>query len=867
MSDKRAGPSKSASRACSSTDGNSYGQSPSGRGRGGYYGNRGSWRGRWNRGWRKRGGGKGRGHENPTSTPSVVTSRQVATPPPATPPVNKRPHLIQTTMESSQYCYWNTYLPNEAYTTKIVQKIKEFETFFSKQIPTYNAESQSMINTHRAVPIHYLQLIEEARGVANLSEEIKENPDLVLNCLGLAFHTVFEESFDNGFHDSSINTSLTIKTNEPIQKYNIRLHGLEPITLLRNIKAPLFGRCVSVVGTVVRVSSVKPLVVSMGFQCHSCNEIQSLAFTDGKYATPAKCLTYDCSGKFFTPLRRSSLTKTVDSQRIRLQEQVDDDRREAGRIPRTIDCEFSGNLVDSCVPGDVVTVTAIVKATSSHDDGRPRSSKDKCTFLLYLEAVSVVNSKNVGGGGGGEGMGLDFTTKDFYGIEEIHNDDDVFKLLVGSLCPTIYGQEIVKAGLLLGLFGGVQTFSDDKNSCISIRGNPHILVVGDPGLGKSQMLQAAANIAPRGVYVCGNAATSSGLTVTLTKEGGSSEYGLEAGALVLGDQGCCCIDEFDKMSGQHQALMEAMEQQSISIAKAGIVCTLPARTSILAAANPIGGHYNKAKTVSENLKMNAALLSRFDLVFILLDNPDEEFDSILSEHVMSLHSKQNRGLQSAVARRTSEGIVTTPSHRSILSSDLLSERLKVRRGEHFDPVPPQLLRKYIGYARQYIHPSLESSAAEVLRRFYLELRKQRRKGDGTPITMRQLESLIRLTEARARLELRDTANEQDAKDVVEIMKFSMQHTYSDEYGFLDYSRSHNGSGMSQKAQAKHLVSELSRLAERNGDSTFSLSQLRDITQRLGLQLKNFDDFIFSLNNQGYLLKKGPQLFKVQTAFD
>lgn len=161
MSDKRAGPSKSASRACSSTDGNSYGQSPSGRGRGGYYGNRGSWRGRWNRGWRKRGGGKGRGHENPTSTPSVVTSRQVATPPPATPPVNKRPHLIQTTMESSQYCYWNTYLPNEgdweisinfttfffffslAYTTKIVQKIKEFETFFSKQIPTYNAVRNS----------------------------------------------------------------------------------------------------------------------------------------------------------------------------------------------------------------------------------------------------------------------------------------------------------------------------------------------------------------------------------------------------------------------------------------------------------------------------------------------------------------------------------------------------------------------------------------------------------------------------------------------------------------------------------------------------------------------------------------------------
>jgi DNA helicase MCM8 len=156
------------------------------------------------------------------------------------------------------------------------------------------------------------------------------------------------------------------------------------------------------------------------------------------------------------------------------------------------------------------------------------------------------------------------------------------------------------------------------------------------------MLQAAANIVPRGVYVCGNTTTTSGLTVTLSKDGASGDYALEAGALVLGDMGCCCIDEFDKMGSQHQALLEAMEQQSISIAKAGIVCSLPARTSILAAANPAGGHYNKAKTVAENLKMGSALLSRFDLVFILLDKPDEEMDMMLSEHVMALHAGKRR---------------------------------------------------------------------------------------------------------------------------------------------------------------------------------------------------------------------------------
>jgi len=205
-----------------------------------------------------------------------------------------------------------------------------------------------------------------------------------------------------------------------------------------------------------------------------------------------------------------------------------------------------------------------------------------------------------------------------YAIQRIQEEPELLRALVNSVCPAIFGHELVKTGLLLGLVGGCQRYVNDPNR-IAVRGDPHVLVVGDPGLGKSQMLQAISSIAPRGVYVCGNTTTTAGLTVTLHKDGSSGDYALEAGALVLGDQGCCCIDEFDKMGTQHAALLEAMEQQCISIAKAGIVCSLPARTSIIAAANPIGGHYDKSRTVSENLKMNPALLSRFDLVFILVD--------------------------------------------------------------------------------------------------------------------------------------------------------------------------------------------------------------------------------------------------------
>ncbi|PFX30710.1 DNA helicase MCM8 [Stylophora pistillata] len=195
----------------------------------------------------------------------------------------------------------------------------------------------------------------------------------------------------------------------------------------------------------------------------------------------------------------------------RVQEIMDDDQRESGRIPRTVECELTADLVDSCVPGDMVTVTGIAKVTGT-EEHRNKSNKDKCMFLLYLHANAVNNNK--GGTGSAEqssGLAMEFSIKELYAIQEIQAQKNLFRLIVGSLCPSIYGHEMVKAGLVLGLLGGTQRYLNDKNR-IPVRGNPHILVVGDPGLGKSQMLQAVSNVAPRGVYVCGNATSTSGLT-------------------------------------------------------------------------------------------------------------------------------------------------------------------------------------------------------------------------------------------------------------------------------------------------------------------------------------------------------------------
>ncbi|XP_041418247.1 DNA helicase MCM8 isoform X1 [Xenopus laevis] len=778
-----------------------------------------------------------------------------------------KPQLTQTTLDKYiPYKGWKLYF-SEAYSdnSPFLEKVRAFEKFFKKQIELYDKDE---IERKGSILVDYKELLqdEDLSVSIPLSSELKDMPEKILECMGLAIHQVLTKDLET--HAADLQQQEGLRTEEaPIVNVpfiHARVFNYDTLTSLKNLRASLYGKYVALRGTVVRVGNIKPLCTKMAFSCNMCGDIQCFPLPDGKYTVPTKCPVPECRGRSFTANRSSPLTVTVDWQTIKVQELMSDDQREAGRIPRTVECELIQDLVDSCVPGDMITVTGIVKVSNTRDGGF-KNKNNKCMFLLYIEANSVSNSKGQKGksteDSGNHGASMDFSLKDLYAIQEIQSQENLFQLIVNSLCPTIYGHELVKAGLSLALFGGCQKYADDKNR-IPIRGDPHILVVGDPGLGKSQMLQAVCNVAPRGVYVCGNTTTTSGLTVTLSRDTTTGDFGLEAGALVLGDQGICGIDEFDKMGNQHQALLEAMEQQSISLAKAGIVCSLPARTSIIAAANPVGGHYNKGKTVSENLKMGSALLSRFDLVFILVDTPNEDHDHLLSEHVMAMRSGAKE-IQSVDITR----INTQNSNTSILevpSERPLGERLKLRTGEHFDALPHQLLRKFVGYARQYVHPSLSPDAAQILQDFYLELRKQNQGIDSTPITTRQLESLIRLTEARARLELREKATKEDAEEVVQIMKYSLLGTFSDEFGKLDFQRSQHGSGMSNRSKAKKFVSALNKVAEQTYNNLFEFQQLRQIARELQIQVIDFEAFIGSLNDQGYLLKKGPRVFQLQT---
>ncbi|XP_068626199.1 DNA helicase MCM8-like isoform X2 [Battus philenor] len=556
------------------------------------------------------------------------------------------------------------------------------------------------------------------------------------------------------------------------------------------------------------------------------------------YFAPNFCQSCQSGHKFGT-LQSSPYTNTIDCQVVKIQEIQS--QSVSGTIPRSVEIDLQGDLVGTACPGDVLSVTGIVQVRGESKGGE--DGKRAARLLqLYIDAVSIHSQRNL------SNPTLSFTLKDYYAIQEIHASEDVFRLLVHSLCPTIFGHEVVKAGLILGLLGG----TEDEGGT---RPHPHVLIVGDPGLGKSQLLQAAAYAAPRGVYVCGASASGGGLTVALGREAGG-DFALEAGALVLADQGVCCLDELDKMTAHHSSLLEAMEQRRVSLAKGGVVCSLAARATVLAAANPSGGSYNRAKTVAENLKLNSALLSRFDLVFILLDQPDEKIDAMLSEHVLALHGGSKPG-----STMTSFNVdINTSQNNEDVS---LSKRLRLKPGEVVDALPLVLLRKYIAYARRYVHPKLSMEAANTLQNFYLELRHnyQGTCNDGTPITTRQLEASIRLTQARARAELREEATANDANDVISLIKHSLVDTFSDEFGNIQLSRSINGSGISSRSKLKKFLDALTRRSQQLGKDLFTKQEMIQIHKAAGIA-GDPNDLIEALHTHAYLLLKGSNLYQL-----
>ncbi|MDH5199865.1 MAG: minichromosome maintenance protein MCM [Candidatus Bathyarchaeota archaeon] len=546
---------------------------------------------------------------------------------------------------------------------------------------------------------------------------------------------------------------------DQIKRVHVRFRGLPGETPLRRIGAEHIGRLVLVNGIIVRATAVLPLLIRSAYRCMSCGEMILLEQTDQFLRTPSECTSCNRRRGFELVPKESVF---IDSQRLTIQERPEE--LPPGQLPRQINVELRDDIVDTARPGDRASLTGFLGLLRRQGRGG---------ILRVFDFVLEANNIDVSGR---EMELLEITPEDEEEIRELASDPWVHRRILQSIAPSIYGLDHIKEAIMYLIFSGVTKELPD----VRIRGDINILLVGDPGTGKSQLLQYAARVAPRGLYTAGRGSTAAGLTAAVVKEGGTGNFILEAGALVLGDKGICCIDEMDKMREEDRvAIHPAMEQQIVSIAKGGIVATLNARTSILAAANPTLGRYNPYQTIAQNISLPVTILSRFDLIFVLRDLPETEKDVRMAEHILGLH-------------RAAGTPVTTP-------------------------ITIDLLRKYISYSKR-INPVITEEVVNSFKDFYIKMRTASLEGgeaSAISITARQLESLVRLAEARAKAHLREEVTVEDAEAVIALMQRSLEQVGIDvTTGEIDIDILYTGKPRSLQMQLQKVlgvVSDMERI--------------------------------------------------------
>jgi len=595
---------------------------------------------------------------------------------------------------------------------------------------------------------------------------------------------------------------------ESIEKFYPRFRNPARILKIRELTSEYIGKLVAVEGIVTRITRVEAKMVKARFkhldpECGYEFYWPEVGSMGEKIEKPSYCPSCGKTGKFELLFDKS---KFIDWQKIVIQEKPEE--IPPGQIPRSLEIVLTGDLVDTTRPGDRATIIGVLRVmpTSSIQKGVGKS-----VFSFYIDANYVdVQQKIL--------EEVEITREDEDKIRELARDPWIREKIIASIAPSIYGYWNIKEAIALLLFGGTPKMLPDGTR---IRGDIHVLLVGDPGTAKSQMLQYTARIAPRGIYTSGKGSTAAGLTASVLRDKATGEYYLEAGALVLADGGVAAIDEIDKMREEDRsAIHEALEQQTVSIAKAGIVARLNARTAVLAAGNPKYGRYIIDEPISRNIDLPPTILSRFDLIFIIQDLPDEKRDRLLAEHVLGIHMDEERAKP------------------------------------FIDPI---LLKKYISYARRYIRPRLTEEAKKLISEFYVETRKMaRRKSDQAPvpITPRQLEALIRLAEAHAKMALKTKATVEDAEEAIRLMYYTLRRIgYDIETKQLDIDLWEVGIPRSKQLKARDLIKFINETLSSRGEITYN--ELLKLASEKGFEKDFVIEIVKKLRREGSLIEVKP----------
>ena len=598
-------------------------------------------------------------------------------------------------------------------------KVKEFLTQFKDATGSFSYVEQidQMMSKHsKYIVVDYNDLVL----FPVIESHFNENPDQILDAFSRAIKEILKERFPD--YAEKIKHDIRARiANFPVQRS------------LRQINSEIITKMTSVSGMVVRSSEVKPLAKEVTYKCLD-KHISKFTLLDGMSLNASvKCQTPNCKHTSLAIIPEAS--RFIDFQILRLQELPED--LPPGQLPHYVNVSIKQDLVDYARPGDRIVLTGIVRIEQERISGVSKSES-----ALYRLRMDGNNVEFIGGKGLKSSRRTEreeISPDEEKIVKSLAKNPDIYDRLIASFAPHIRGHALFKEAILLLIVGSTQRVLTDGTK---IRGDINVFLVGDPGTAKSEMLKFCARIAPRGLYTSGRGSTAAGLTAAVVKDA-SGIFMLEAGAVVLGDQGLVCIDEFDKMRPEDRsALHEVMEQQSASIAKGGIVATLNARTSILAAANPMFGKYDIFKNIYENVNLPIPLLTRFDLVFIVRDIPSQEKDRNIAQHIISQHG--------------SSGTDTT----SLIDIDILT--------------------KYLSYAKRG-EPVLTKEAENLIMEFYLKMRNI--SGDDKEnmitITPRQLEGLIRLATARARLLLKNQVEGEDADRAIYLFNEMLKNSGTD----------------------------------------------------------------------------------------
>ncbi|MDO8467623.1 MAG: minichromosome maintenance protein MCM [Nanoarchaeota archaeon] len=560
---------------------------------------------------------------------------------------------------------------------------------------------------------------------------------------------------------------IAIEESGLVRNVRVRLNNLPEshAIKIRSIRSRHLNELVMVEGIIRQASDVRPQVVNARFECPSCGTVISVLQIEKKFREPSRC---SCGRRGGFKLISKEM---VDTQRLVIEESPDS--LSGGEQPKRLNVFVKEDLVEprmeeKTTPGAKIKVIGILKEVPV-----PLSTGGMSTrFELAIEVNNLIPMEETF-------EELDISEEDEKQITELSQDPEIFNKLAASVVPSVWGYEEIKRSLVLQLFGGVKKVKADGSKS---RGDMHILLIGDPGVAKSVILGFMANISPKGRYVVGKSASGAGLTATVVRDEYLKGWSLEAGAMVLANKGLVCIDELEKMDPQDRSAMhEAMEQQTVTISKANVQASLKAETSVLAAANPKFGRFDPYQPIAQQIDLPPTLINRFDIIFTLRDIPDASKDERIAMHVLREHKSDTK---------------TTV-------------------------IPVELFRKYVAYAKQRIKPELSEEAILELKKFYVDLRNAPVSSESgmrpIPISARQLNALIRMSEAMAKIKLNKNVSKEDAKVSIEIMKYYlMQVGYDYESKTFDIDRFTTSMASSQRSKVFLVRDIITSLEEKLG---------------------------------------------------